>query len=145
MTDISYFSETKMNEKTAIRFCEGLPSGLKHLFFFRHANQYGRISQTHNSNAVLQGYRGPAYLCDGSSGDSRHLDAYNGIQEIRYWYGEPKTVLLVPVLGWLNFGAIRFFEDTNWHSIFFDSSTGEALSTDRTEVEEMMQTKKAKQ
>jgi hypothetical protein len=132
-TDISYFSEGKMNAENYRLFGFTLPARLHDLHYI------GR-----RFDNVLQGYRGPAYLCDGSCGDSGHLEASNGIQEVRFWYGCTKKMLLVPVVGWFFFGVGRANEDMDWRSIFFDATTGEALSKDRAEAERMMQAKKEK-
>ena len=126
MRDIDYFSESKMNAVNHINFKHRLPSNLK-IFLAKYS--------VHPQ--VLQGYRGPPALVDGSCGDSEVIYPSNGMQEIRYWYGTSKSMNLIPVLGWIAFGMARASDDCDWYSIFFDESTGEALSTDKNEAEKI--------
>ncbi len=123
-----------MNAKDYGEFFDSLPSRLEHM-----------LHKYTVKDKVLQGYRGPGYLCNGKSGDSGHLYASDGIQEVRYWYGCPKKYLLIPIGGLLGFPIIRAFEDTDWYSMFFDASTGEALSKNRAEAERLMREKREEQ
>jgi hypothetical protein len=134
MKDIEYFSEFRMNKSRCVRdFRASLPTRLDTFLF-----------DYDNDGKVLQGYRGPAHLCDGSSGDSqsvRSSDHEGDIQQVAYWYAISKWRLFTPVI----FILTRLFEDTNWHYIYFDSNTGEALATNRNEAREIVNRRKREQ
>ncbi|MGN7619489.1 MAG: hypothetical protein ACTJLN_01500 [Rickettsia amblyommatis] len=88
---------------------------------------------------VLQGYRGPHN--NGTSGDSGYLGASNGLQEVRYWWGASKHMNWVPISGWIAYGTCRAIGDTNWHSLYFDSKTGECLSHNKNQATEKLNNK----
>ena len=92
--DIDYFYEKDLDKTNIKDFYESLPGELQRKF--KNANRT-KIMWAN----VLQGYRGPAAFCNNGSGDSGTLDVYDGLQEIRFWWGARKDFY-----GWLAFSGI---------------------------------------
>jgi hypothetical protein len=125
MKDLEHFKEETLNGSTAA-FYYNLPSQRLKDIFQKAANNYI------NYAIFLQGYRG--HQPDGSSSDSGRLEESNGIQEIRFWWGITEYINYLPFFGSLAYGMSRVIDDTNWHSLYFDSQTGDALSHDISEA-----------
>lgn len=123
MRDIDYFSECLMDNKTRLDFINDLPDYLR-----------ASIKEVSNGyyGDVLQGYRGPAGLSTGSSGDSGILQPCYGVQEIRFWHATSKKINFLPFYGTIAFGVARGIEtltgNSHWRSLFFDEATGSILN-----------------
>lgn len=136
MRDIDYFSEDKMSSYTMTKFAFSLPVHLREALI-KSLNSSRIINRSLPDRlimGVLQGYRGPESLCNGSSGDSGELNSTDGLQEIRFWNGTSKLLNLAPIYGTLVFCLGRMAGDTAWHSLYFDSNTGEFLGTTKQEA-----------
>lgn len=120
MRDIDYFTEEKLDRSTFLPFKHELPDHLR-----------GFLK---NGRGVLQGYRGPTYMQNNSSGtDSQTLNSSYGVQEIRFWHGTSKNAHYVPVVGTIIFGIGRGIESlinsSDWQTVYFDENSGRALSS----------------
>ena len=124
--DLYYFYESDFSKGNLVDFGNSLPSHIRVKF----ADSMGGVTiLDRDSTNVVQGYRGPKN--NGSSGDSEYLGPSNGLQEVKFWFGVSKHLNWVPIAGWIVYAAGRAAGDTAWHSIYFDSNTGECLSHDK--------------
>ncbi|WP_425361699.1 hypothetical protein [Candidatus Tisiphia endosymbiont of Mystacides longicornis] len=121
--DLYYFYESDLNRGNLVDFENSLPNHLRNML--RHSMGGVSVLDRDITN-VLQGYHGPHN--NGASGDSEYLGPSNGLQKVEYWWGVSKHFNWVPVAGWITFAAARAVGDTKWHSLYFDSKTGECLS-----------------
>lgn len=133
--DLYYFYESDLNKGSWTGFVNSLPHHLQEMF----KNSMGEGVVGKGPANVLQGYRGPHN--NGTSGDSGYLGASNGLQEVRYWWGASKHMNWVPISGWIAYGTCRAIGDTNWHSLYFDSKTGECLSHNKNQATEKLNNK----
>lgn len=130
MQDIDYFSEAKMSALVLYKFSSELPQRLR--------PNFRRVAEGRPDN-VLQGYRGPARLRNGESGDSATEEEDLGIQRIGFWYGISKHWNWIPVSGTAFYGLCRAIEyvirDSEWKYMYFNAATGALL--DSKEVEDI--------
>ncbi|WP_041405424.1 tetratricopeptide repeat protein [Rickettsia rhipicephali] len=133
--DLYYFYESDLNKGSWTDFVNSLPHHLQEMF----KNSMGEGVVGKGPANVLQGYRGPHN--NGTSGDSGYLGASNGLQEVRYWWGASKHMNWVPISGWIAYGICSAIGDTNWHSLYFDSKTGECLSHNKNQATEKLNNK----
>ncbi|QWB86748.1 hypothetical protein JRD95_00804 [Rickettsia parkeri] len=133
--DLYYFYESDLNKGSWTGFVNSLPHHLQEMF----KNSMGEGVVGKGPANVLQGYRGPHN--NGTSGDSGYLGASNGLQEVRYWWGASKHMNWVPISGWITYGICSAIGDTNWHSLYFDSKTGECLSHNKNQATEKLNNK----
>ncbi len=133
--DLYYFYESDLSKGSWTGFVNSLPHHLQEMF----KNSMGGGVVGKGPANVLQGYRGPHN--NGTSGDSGYLGASNGLQEVRYWWGASKHINWVPISGWIAYGIYSAIGDTNWHSLYFDSKTGECLSHNKNQATEKLNNK----
>ncbi|ALN41222.1 hypothetical protein ASQ44_03625 [Rickettsia rhipicephali] len=133
--DLYYFYESDLSKGSWTGFVNSLPHHLQEMF----KNSMGGGVVGKGPANVLQGYRGPHN--NGTSGDSGYLGASNGLQEVRYWWGASKHMNWVPISGWIAYGICSAIGDTNWHSLYFDSKTGECLSHNKNQATEKLNNK----
>jgi tetratricopeptide (TPR) repeat protein len=126
MKDIEYFSESQMSAINVKEFRENLPEKLRQLFDIPYKKVNVRLVDSRY--AILQGYRGPSWLCSHSIGDSGVIAAESGVQEIKFWHGVSKHFNWYPVVGSFGIAIDRLSRYTNWFSVFFNESSGEMLS-----------------
>lgn len=134
--DLYYFYESDFSKGDLVNFSNSLPSHVRPMF---RQSMGGLSVLDRDSLNVIQGYRGPKN--NGSSGDSAYLGPINGLQEVKFWWGVSKHVNWVPIAGNLTFLVGRAFSDTAWHSLFFDSTTGECLSHNKNEAADKLNNK----
>jgi tetratricopeptide (TPR) repeat protein len=127
--DLYYFYESDFSKGNLIDFYNSLPVHIRAKF----VDSIGGMSVLDRDvTNVVQGYRGPRN--NGSSGDSKYLGSSNGLQEVKFWFGVSKHLNWVPIVGSIVYGIARAAGDTAWHSLYFDSNTGECLSHDKNEA-----------
>ena len=61
--------------------------------------------------------------------DYQREDLSTGLIKIRFWHGCTKVINVVPVVGIIFFGVARLVQDTSWKELYFDSNTGDLLSS----------------
>lgn len=116
-TDLSYFFEENMNSD---KFLRRLPSHLSKMFKESFDNYDGA--------SVMQEHKGP-------------IDLHCGLKEVSYWYGISKHYNWAPIAGQFFFAIGRIMMDTKWHSLYFDSLTGECLGYDKSDATEKLNSK----
>ena len=124
MNDIDYFSEKRLNDVTLGTFYRNLPFRLREF-----------VDPTWDVTFVLQGYRGPRRLCDGSSGDSKSIGSTNGIQTVKFRHATSKLALIAPTI----FVAGRLLLDNDWQTLYFEEESGELLSNNLERAKEILQ------
>jgi Flp pilus assembly protein TadD len=125
--DLYYFYDSDLNKGCLYDFINSLPSRKLQDIFKESMGGLSLLDR--DMSNVLQGYRGPHNT--GDIGDSEYLGASNGLQEVKYWWGVSKHLNWTPITGSIVYVAARAFGDTKWHSLYFDSKTGECLSHDK--------------
>ena len=128
--DLDYFQESDLNRSNIEDFYKSLPSEELKEQFNNSLDIEGKLPALN----VLQGYRGPHTHTNGSSGNSDTLGPSYGLQEIKHYWGPTKHINWAPLVGsvsWIGMKAASVIRgDFKWHSLYFDSKTGECLSHD---------------
>jgi tetratricopeptide (TPR) repeat protein len=113
LTDISYFTEHRMDENNSKDFVAALPRPLKTQF-----SKYLTEGHIRLPNHVLQGYKSKISY---------------GVSEIKFKYGVTKHIHWLPIIGTVVWLVDEISVSSSWRSIYFDETTGDMINSDEAE------------